>query len=300
MDFGKLPTIDHIDFSLPAEPEGNREVLSTFCTHPPQLKAYIGCTGWSMKAWTGIYYPKGAKPGEYLFHYGRQFNTIEHNTTHYSIPQPETVQKWYDAVPDDFKFCPKIPQLISHSKHLGLDNDLLQRFCDAIEVLHDKLGACFLQLPPYVGPDRLPLLQAFLSQFPKSIPLALEFRHPDWFNDPDRFRKLTGLLRSQQTGMVITDVAGRRDVLHMAITSYFTMIRFVGNDLHPSDFSRLDAWAGRIRDWASQGLREAYIFTHEPDNLRAPEAAAYCFDQLKADPFIQGRGPQKIIQPTLF
>jgi len=300
MDFGKLPNIDHVDFRLPPEPERNRHTLSAFLDTPPLLHLYIGCTGWHMKSWVGTYYPKGIKPSAYLQHYGRQFNTIEHNTTHYSIPQPETVEQWYRAVPDDFKFCPKIPQVISHSKTMAMEGDLIYRFCDAIGNLNEKLGACFLQLPPYFGPDRWPLLQAFLARFPKSIPLALEFRHPDWFTQAELMERVSAYLCDRQSGLVITDVAGRRDVLHMAISAYFTMIRFVGNDLHPSDFSRLDDWALRIRHWASQGLREAYFFTHEPDNLQAPEAAAYLHRLLQDDPLLMTRGPQKITQQTLF
>ncbi|HRF39610.1 MAG TPA: DUF72 domain-containing protein, partial [Saprospiraceae bacterium] len=110
----------------------------------------------------------------------------------------------------------------------------IAQFCDAIELLQEKLGACFLQLPPYFGPDRLGQLDAFLQQFPRSIPLAVELRHEDWFNQEDNRQRLFDLLERRHTGAVITDVAGRRDVLHGRVTTYFAMVRFVGNDLHPT------------------------------------------------------------------
>jgi len=87
-------------------------------------------------------------------------------------------------------------------------------------------------------------------------------------------------------------VAGRRDVLHGRVTSYFAMVRFVGNDLHPTDFTRLEDWAERILHWQSMGLKEIWFFTHEPDNLRAPEAAAFLVSLLQDKKGIRIRGPK--------
>jgi uncharacterized protein YecE (DUF72 family) len=81
---------------------------------------------------------------------------------------------------------------------------------------------------------------------------------------------------------LITDVAGRRDVLHMCLTAPAVMVRFVGNSLHPTDFSRIDAWIGRLKQWLEQGLREIYFFVHEPDNVQAPELIRYVIQELNA------------------
>ncbi len=293
MAFGKLGTIAHVHFALPADPPDNACVLSAIPTQGADaLNVYVGCTGWGMKEWVGSIYPPKTQAKDYLKHYARQFNTIEHNTTHYRIPDAATVQKWYADAAPDFRFCPKIPQTISHSRDLGLSGTQIAQFCDAIELLQEKLGACFLQLPPYFGPDRLGQLDAFLQQFPRSIPLAVELRHEDWFNQEDNRQRLFELLERRHTGAVITDVAGRRDVLHGRVTSYFAMVRFVGNDLHPTDFTRLEDWAERILHWQSMGLKEIWFFTHEPDNLRAPEAAAFLVSLLQDKKGIRIRGPK--------
>ena len=56
------------------------------------------------------------------------------------------------------------------------------------------------------------------SHFPSHIPLAVEVRHENWFNQPENTDKwLKSLARYKRTA-VITDVAGRRDVLHMGLT----------------------------------------------------------------------------------
>ena len=103
---------------------------------------------------------------------------------------------------------------------------------------------------------------------------------------------------------MITDVAGRRDVCHLRLTSGKTLIRFVGNGLHPSDYERIRDWSNRLTEWTDKGLSEIYFFTHEPDNLLAPDLAQFCTEIFsEAMPSVRIRGPKPIIQSvqgTLF
>lgn len=73
--------------------------------------------------------------------------------------------------------------------------------------------------------------------------------------------------------LVITDVAGRRDVLHQRLTNKTAFIRFGANDLHASDYTRLTEWAERCSQWIEQGLEELYFFIHTSDQSVAPEIA---------------------------
>lgn len=292
MKFGKLQNIEKVDFSLPSDPDENARILKKYNLKTGQLQFYMGCTGWSMKEWVGKVYPSNAKAKDFLRAYGRQFNSIELNTTHYRIPTDETIQKWRNETPSDFKFCPKIPQTISHSRNLGVDTEQLFLFCERIQELKEKLGCCFMQLPPYFDFGKMPLLEKFLQYFPNHIPLAIEVRHESWFKHPDHQSALFELLEKYHVSPVITDVAGRRDVLHMRLTTPTTMVRFVGNGLHPTDYSRMDAWIDRIRKWQKDGLVTIYFFPHEPDNIQAPELAAYILKKLSDFPDIKVRGPQ--------
>ena len=290
MKFGRLDDLSSVDFSLPPDAPGTANLLRTL----PSVKnteLYVGCTGWSMKEWIGKTYPKGAKTGDFLYHYGRQFNTIELNTTHYRIPDLATVRKWYAAVPPDFRFCPKIPQVISHRRDMGLTDGTLQTFCDAIVGLEEKIGCCFMQMPPYFAKSDLPRLRLFLQQFPADIPLAVEVRHETFFQNPADAEPLARLLESQGRAFVITDVAGRRDVLHNRLTNAVAMIRWNGNGLIPSDYARLDAWAIRLEKWSQNGIAEVYFFTHEPDNILAPEATDYLVEKIKTEKIGEVRGP---------
>ncbi|MBI5917688.1 MAG: DUF72 domain-containing protein [Bacteroidetes bacterium] len=294
MDFGKLSNIARVDFTLPPDPPGNAVVLSQALKSSNTQNAYIGATGWGMKEWVGKFYPKGAKPTEFLRHYARQFNTIELNTTHYRIPDLFTVQHWHDEAAADFRFCPKVLQTISHAADLGAVNDLTLRFCEAMEGLREKLGCCFVQLPPHFGPDRLPVLEGFLKRF--SLPLAVEVRHEGWFSNPLNFNRLFDLLEKYEVATVITDVAGRRDVAHMRLTTGTVLVRFVGNNLDPTDFTRLDDWVRRLEGWFAQGLRQVFFFTHEPGNLLAPDLAMYFLEKLQCIGSIETRGPKVIGQ----
>ncbi|HKK76572.1 MAG TPA: DUF72 domain-containing protein [Saprospiraceae bacterium] len=295
MKFGKLADISTVDFQLPADAPFNQQVY-TGQQAPQPVPFYIGCTGYSMKEWTGKVYPKGTKNKDYLHHYTRQFNTIEHNTTHYRIPEPDTINKWRDEAPSDFRYCPKIPQRISHSRDLGMGSQELRLFWERIGGLEDRLGCCFIQLPPHFAYKKLPLLREFLNMWPPSIPLAVEVRHETWFAEAQRTEDWLQVLRDSGKTAVITDVSGRRDVLHMGLSNLTTMIRFVGNGLHPSDYSRIDEWLNRLSQWIDQGLREVYFFPHEPDNILAPELASYLHSQAQLLPNVVTRGP-KLIEP---
>lgn len=292
MKFGKLPDITQVDFTLASDPletaitlreKGNKEI---------PLHFYIGCTGWAMKEWVGKVYPFGAKSKDYLQHYTKQFNTIELNTTHYRTPDKATILKWKNDAAADFKFCPKILQTISHSRNLGIGSGQILAFCEAIQGLEEKLGCSFMQLPPYFGKDRLKLLESFLKQFPSHIPLALEFRHESWFENLATQQALFSILEKYAISTVITDVAGRRDVLHLRLTTPTAMIRFVGNGLDATDYTRIDQWVERIVQWQQLGLNEVYFFTHEPDNLLAPDLAKYLREKLDGHKNIITRGPK--------
>jgi uncharacterized protein YecE (DUF72 family) len=287
MKFGKLEDISQVDFSLPPDPAINDRLpgaqgVATF---------FIGCTGWSMKEWVGRVYPKGTKSKDFLEAYGRQFNTIELNATHYRLPNPDRINTWKEKTPPDFRFCPKVPQAISHSKDLKGPGTIFEEFIDFLALLAPKAGCSFLQLPPYFDTTRLPLLLHFLSSFPDAFDIAVEFRHPSWFENGGLPERVLEAFLERRRSIVITDVAGRRDVCHMAFTNPTTMVRFVGNGLHPTDYERIDAWVDRMATWLEKGVQSIYFFPHEPDNLLAPDLSIYLLEQVQSKLQVEVRGP---------
>lgn len=82
---------------------------------------------------------------------------------------------------------------------------------------------------------------------------------------------------------MITDTAGRRDCCHMHLAQSKVFIRYVGNSLHPTDYTRIDDWVNRIQYWLENGLREIYIFMHMHNEAFSPELTVYLVDKLNAD-----------------
>ncbi|QNF32995.1 DUF72 domain-containing protein [Adhaeribacter swui] len=283
MDFGKVPYLEKIDFNFPPEPAANQQVFSR---HKPvaylKPQLYLGCPTWTNKSWLGTYYPAGLPAKDFLHYYSQQFNTIELNTTHYRIPDEATVTKWCTAVTPDFKFCPKWPQQISHEQELQGAESATEAFCTALLAFKENLGMSFLQLSPTFSPDKLTVLENFLTRLPRKIPLAVEVRHPAWFSDKTAFEELAALLEACEASTVITDVAGRRDVLHLRLSSTTAFVRFNGYRHDAVDYARTDAWLKQLIAWLEQGLQTVYFFVHYEDILHSPKVIRYMLDKLAA------------------
>jgi uncharacterized protein YecE (DUF72 family) len=305
MDFGKLENIENVenvDFTLPFTHQFTTEVLKS--AEPTSNKeVYIGPPIWANKDWVGKIYPSNAKDKEFLYHYTRQFNTIELNVTHYQIPSEATIERWRDTAPEGFRYCPKWPQAISHDAQLV--NVILPstQFVNAVLGLGDTLGTTFLQLGPSFDTSKVAALENFLKALPEGFPIAVEFRHPSWFTDETTWQRTIELFRERGIGTVMSDVAGRRDVLHMCLTTPTVVLRFVGNELHPTDYTRADAWVDRLADWFGQGLQKAYIFIHCGENLLAPELTNYWIEQLNSKIELSIEPPiirPQVVQGSLF
>lgn len=302
MNFGKATNLEEVDFRLPEDHPTTGVVLGrTENGLPTQIR--IGATGWSNPEWNGDWYPKGCKPGDFLKYYSRQFGTIEFNTTHYQVPGPEQVERWYQNAAAGFRFCPKVPQQISHREGLR-PSETLSRFCDSIIGLQEMLGPAFIQLPENFGPGHAETVIHFVERWPKDLSLHWEFRHPDWFKGLSAAERVFEHLTSRGHGMVITDVAGRRDVLHMRLTNPVVLIRFVGNDPHPTDYTRMEDWILRLHSWKTMGLESCYLFLHQPESIVLPAYAIQWAERIQIsmgiDPIRPKPLPPPSGQPTLF
>ena len=282
MDFGRLPDLRYVDFRLPPDnPETARVLARARPAQPSSVRLHVGCPIWTNKEWLGSYFPAGIKEPDYLHYYAQQFNSIELNTTHYRIPDASTVRRWREAVGPKFTFCPKLPRSISHERELFQADDLVVTMERAFAALGENLGCAFLQLPPHFGPEHLPRLERFLLDFPETVPLAVELRHPRWFADAALADAVFATFEALNKTLVITDVAGRRDVLPMRLTTPAAFIRFNGHGLHSTDYQRADAWAERLAAWVAQGVHDIYFFIHQKDVRHAPVFAQYFLEKMR-------------------
>lgn len=281
MEFGRvtLEELEATNLKLPADPVETTQLLTASkLKGKPQI--FTGCAKWGRKDWIGKIYPKGTKEADFLSLYAKLFNCIEMNATFYRMPTVSQTQAWRDKVGDDFKFCPKFTDQITHLKRLKDIKELTDRFLEGISGFGKTLGPLFLMPHPGMAPKTIDTIHAFVESLPKDIELFVELRHPQWFEDQPALQDLATRLTKSHTGMVITDAVGRRDCVHMRLTSPQAFIRFVGNGLHPTDYTRIDDWVQRIKQWMDQGIEKIYFFMHQHEELHSPELIKYLIQQL--------------------
>ena len=278
MKFGKVDNPEIIDFTIPAGHPDTEAVLSKY-KDQNNFEAYIGCAKWNKQDLKG-FYPRGTK--DELMYYATQFNSIELNATFYRFFPPEQFAKWHDKTPGGFKFFPKLTQDISHFRRLINVNVLVDDYLYAVSNLKERLGTIFLQMHNNFSPKDFDRVVAFAEMWPKEIPLAMEFRHTDWFNDEKVSQELYHLLEENNIANILVDTAGRRDLLHMRLTNDEAFIRYVGAN-HTNDYTRLDDWIGRLKLWKQQGLQKLHFFVHQNIEKESPLLSAYFIKKLNTE-----------------
>jgi uncharacterized protein YecE (DUF72 family) len=281
MDFGKLENIDGVDFTLPQDPVQTVQLLEELGNKPVKKpEIYVGCAKWGRKDWIGQVYPEGTKEKDFFSVYAKNFNCIELNATHYRIPTHKTVLDWKSNVDENFRFSPKFPQIISHMKRLKNAHDATLQFYEAIKLFDKNLGTTFLQLPPNFGPKNYVDFEKYIDSLPKDFKVCVEFRHKDWFTDMPVVQEAWQMMKEKKVGSVITDAAGRRDCVHQVLTNDEAFIRFVGNSLHPTDYTRVDDWMKRIKQWLDKGLKTVYFYMHQHEEQYSPVLCSYAIKEL--------------------
>ena len=298
MDFGRVPEdeLNKIDFSLATEPPFNKSIFKSKPAKDP--KVYIGCAKWGRTEWLGKIYPPKTKEKDFLDHYVQHYNSIELNATHYKVYGEVGIKKWTDKAGNkDFKFCPKMYQGITHRGSLKGKNFITNEFFRGIVAFKEHLGPIFIQVSEIFSPKRKDELFDFLRSLPTDLQFFMEVRHKDWFAKADTCNELFTTLKEMNIGAVITDTSGRRDCAHMHITLPKTFIRYVGNSLHTTDYTRIDEWVKRMKYWLDKGLEELYFFMHMHDEAFSPELTVYLVDKLNKECGLNLQKPVFITAP---
>jgi uncharacterized protein YecE (DUF72 family) len=274
MKFGNVDNPGEIDFTLPADHPDTAKVLKK--SKSKEFKAHVGCAKWNKKDLKN-FYPKGTK--DEFGYYASQFNCIELNATFYRLFPAKQFENWKAEAPDGFRFFPKIGQSISHFRRLKDVEELVDVTVSRYSLLEETLGMTFLQMHNNFGPKDIDRVKNFTALWKYDMPLAMEFRHKDWFADEAVADDINAHMAENGITHVLVDTAGRRDMLHMRLTTPKAFIRYVGAN-HPTDYNRLDDWIDRIADWKDQGLQELNFFVHQNVELESPLLSAYFIERL--------------------
>jgi uncharacterized protein YecE (DUF72 family) len=254
---------------------------------------YLGCPIWAYKGWVGSFYPAGTKASDSLREYARRLTTVEGNTTFYATPSAATLQGWAEDTPESFRFCPKLPRLVSHTGRLAERIEPARQFLETMRQLGPRLGPLFLQLPPRYPPRLFADLKTFLAAWPRDAALAVEVRHLDWFEPPhnqalndllakhDMARVVidTRPIRSLQGDPVLTDTVYQRmlsarqrkpDVpVYPERTASFIFVRYIGHPQMEANAAFIAEWSHYLAGWLSEGS-QAYVFCHCPQEEQDP------------------------------
>lgn len=250
-------------------------------------KYHIGCAVWSLKEWIGNFFTDDAKQNDFLSQYASVFNTVEGNTTFYNIPGEQTIKRWKQETPDEFKFCFKFHRSITHDKRLQDTGDDILNFLETFDPIADRLGPFMIQLPPQFSPAEFVHLEEMVSMLPGAYRYAVEVRHPEFFNHGRDEHRLNRLLKSYNIDRIIFDTrklhamkSNEQSVLEakkkkpevpvrFINTGSRPLVRFVGSNDAVANEPYLKEWAIVIADWIKEGLHP-YIFTHTPDKISQP------------------------------
>jgi uncharacterized protein YecE (DUF72 family) len=237
----------------------------------------LGTAGWLYDDWIGPFYPPHTPKSAFLPLYAREFPVVEIDSTFYAIPAISTVMRWAEVTPENFQFCPKLWQGITHEKKLRDCDEDVARYVESLGLLGSKLGPICIQLPPFFKPgaEARRVVGTFLAGLPAGYDWAIEFRDRKWVND-DTFT----LLREHGVAWVVQDLYYMPKVPEL--TARFSYFRWLGRRSEISTFGTvqidrsedLDRWAEVLGVVASQVERVYGFFNnryqgHSPASVRA-------------------------------
>jgi len=261
---------------------------------------YLGAPIWSNKAWVGTFFPPGTKQKDFLYLYSRRLNTVEGNTTFYATPSAEIAERWRDETPAGFKFCFKFPRTITHERRLRSAEAETLEFIDRLSILGDRVGPCFLQLPPSFSSADMPALLTYVDSLP-ALPgmnwrLAVEVRHADFFGTPAE-AALSDALRERSLTRVLYDQRGLRSAapddprtrlaqarkpdlpVRFTRTGPFAFVRYISHPDLEANGPLLDEWAAHVAEWLQAG-DDVFFFCHHRNDALAPQLARQFHEHL--------------------
>ncbi len=176
----------------------------------------IGSASWADRGLIacGRFYPRGVSSAEArLRHYAEQFPIVEVDSSYYSMPSVRNSELWAARTPDDFVMNVKAFRLLTNHQtdpaSLPVDlqmalgprvprplyyrqvppeirDEMWRRFKDALAPLKaaGKLGAAVFQFPPWLINNRDGRAHvAHCVERMEGHRVAIEFRHPSWFQE---------------------------------------------------------------------------------------------------------------------
>ena len=233
----------------------------------PRLIA--GTSGWAYASWKPAFYPPKLASTKFLSHYAGQLTGVEVNYTFRHWLTEKTQRSWIASTPEEFLFCIKAHQNITHIKRLRGAEQIANDFVRSLEPLAGagRLGPVLFQLPPNLKCDT-GLLGDFLSALPRAAPFrcAFEFRHISWFSE-----EVYDVLRAHNAALCIAESEDLETPAEF--TANFSYHRFRQPSYSPEQRREV---AKKLSELLGEGRDVFAFFKHE----ESPEGALSAVDVL--------------------
>lgn len=239
----------------------------------------VGIGGWNFAPWRGTFYPPALPQARELAFASQNLTSIEINATYYGSQKPESFRKWREQTPENFVFAVKGPRFATMRRDLSQAAESINRFLNSgVLELGDKLGPILWQFPATRTFDPA-ALRPFLEALPSNHKHVVETQHAS-FADP----AWSALLREFNVAPAI--VESDKHTMLTDLTADFVYARLERNQADAPegyDTAALDAWARRIKTWASgKQARPCFIYFISGDKVRAPDSARAMIRRLAA------------------
>ncbi len=236
------------------------------------MPLWIGTSGWQYRHWRGKLYLHGLPTERWFDRYAEAFDTVELNVTFYRQPRPAVFEGWARRAPDRFLFAVKASRFLTHIRRLRDPRDSVDRLMEGASRLGTHLGPVLVQLPPNmpVEPGRL---AETLAAFPVGVRVAVEPRHPTWFDDEVR-----SILREHAAALCWADRRGPGTPTDPSwATASFGYIRFhAGRAMPPGCYGEraLASWLDRVRAAWPASSADVFLYWNNDGRGCAPRDAA--------------------------
>lgn len=232
---------------------------------------HVGTSGWQYRDWRGVLYPDDLPVRRWLEHYVGAFATVEVNSTFYRLPPTETFASWARTLPAGFVMALKASRYLTHIKRLGDPAEPVARFLERAAPLGAHLGPVLVQLPPNLKVDA-PRLADALDRFPRTCRVAVELRHPSWFDDT-----VAELLAERNVALCLTD-RGSRVLGPLWRTADWGYVRFHEGRANPRPCygdAALGHWVERLAErWP--GDEDVFVyFNNDPRGCAVRDAVRF-------------------------
>lgn len=161
----------------------------------------VGTCSWTDRALVGSgWYPAGRRDAEgRLRYYAQRFPVVEVDASYYALPSERNSRLWVERTPDGFVFDVKAFSLLTghptrsavmpgglppDARDPAVLDEVWARFAEGIGPLRrsGRLGSVLFQFPPWLRAGAG--AEAFVEECARRAegwPLAVEFRHPSWW-----------------------------------------------------------------------------------------------------------------------